>query len=129
MKSSMKRREPGIIKLAKTSNDLCKELEQLKQQGKAPRNSTVPRSIDTRGLFNLDVDDDIWQDVGMDDGMEGLIPQWMGDEAVREGIKAFLQLDRCLEESARLQHERSAMQDWMKEEWDTIQVARTLEGM
>jgi hypothetical protein len=125
----MKRREPGIIKLAKTFNDLCKELEQLKRQGKAPRNSTVPRSIDTRGLFNLDVDDDIWQDVGMDDGTEGLIPQWMGDEAVREGIKAFLQLDRCLEERARLQHERSAMQDWMKEEWDTIQVARTLEGM
>jgi hypothetical protein len=65
----------------------------------------------------------------MDDGTEGLIPPWMGDEAVREGIKAFLELDRCLEEDARLRHERSAMQEWMKEEWDLIQVARTLEGM
>ena len=61
--SSIKCHEPGIIKLARTFNDLCKELEQLKQQGRAPQNSVVPCLIETCGLFDLDVDDNIWQDV------------------------------------------------------------------
>lgn len=127
-KSSAKHRKPGIVKLAKTYNNLCKELTDLKRQGKAPRNAIVPDFIETHGLFDLDIDDNIWQDVGLDDASQGPIPPWMGDNDVREGIKVLLEHDRCLEEESRLRRERSAMQEWLREEWDSIQLARAKEG-
>jgi hypothetical protein len=77
----------------------------------------APQHIVRDGLFKLDVDDDIWQDVGLDDELEGPIPRWLGDENVRDGIKNLLELDRCREEEIRLQKERCTMQDWMREEW------------
>ena len=51
-------------------------------------------------LFKLDVDNDIWQDIGLtDDNDEDLdIPAWLGDEYVRTGIKFLLELDGCIKE-------------------------------
>jgi hypothetical protein len=62
------------------------------------------------GLFALDIDDTIWQDVGLAD--EDLMdpPLWMCDEDVRRGIKVLLELDHCLEEEAHLVHERWGLQ-------------------
>jgi hypothetical protein len=45
-------------------------------------------------LFKLDVDDDIWQDVGLGDSIGGLPPAWLADEKVCLGIKSLLEL-RC----------------------------------
>ncbi|KAF9513280.1 hypothetical protein BS47DRAFT_1393516 [Hydnum rufescens UP504] len=46
-----------------------------------PWNAVIPPPIDIKGLFNLDVDNDIWQDVGLvDDKFEGKVPPWLGDE-------------------------------------------------
>ena len=122
--SSIKRREPGILKLAKTYNDICKEMHSLARKPKAPRNIVMPNPIDTHKLFSLDVDDDIWQDIGLDEieDNEGT-PLWLGDSNTRDGIKHLLILDRCLEEEARLKRERLALQEWMYEEWMTLQRA------
>ena len=89
----IKRREPTILKLANTYNDLCRQLANLIANGQAPPGSVVPQSIQRDGLFRLDVDDDIWQDVGLDDEYDGGIPLWLGDEGVRLGIQALLQHD------------------------------------
>ncbi|KAF9510469.1 hypothetical protein BS47DRAFT_1300216, partial [Hydnum rufescens UP504] len=52
-----------------------------------PQNAVIPPPIDIKGLFNLDVDNDIWQDVGLaDDKFEGKVLPWLGDEDVRNGI-------------------------------------------
>lgn len=40
-KTSMKRREPTILRLAKTYNDLCAEMERLIRQRKAPSGAVV----------------------------------------------------------------------------------------
>ena len=58
------------------------------------------------------------QDIGLDeDELEmRVIPRWLADKAVQEGIKNLLDLDRCMEEEERLQLERCAMQEWMIEE-------------
>ncbi|KAJ7659649.1 hypothetical protein DFH06DRAFT_917907, partial [Mycena polygramma] len=60
-------------------------------------------------------------------------PLWLKSEAVRDGIKAMLQLDRCLEEEPRLFHECQALRYWLSEEWDAValakNVAREDEGM
>ena len=70
----------------------------------------------------MDVDDEIWQDIGLEevDSKEITPPCWMSDEAVRNGIKAVLELDRCKEEEERLIHECQALQVWFSEEWTVI---------
>ena len=85
-----------------------------------PPGAIAAQHICKDGLFKLDVDDDIWQDIGLDDDVEGPIPGWLGDENVRTGIRNLLELDRCQEEEVRLRMERCAMQEWMMEEWTCL---------
>jgi hypothetical protein len=95
----------------------------LVRRKQSPWNVVLPQPIDTHNLFALDVDDDIWQDVGLDDEEEGLVPAWLESENVRNGIKALLNHDRCLEEEDCIQRERAAMQLWKNEEWVVLQQA------
>lgn len=116
-----------MVKVAKTYNDLRDEMEKLVKQGKAPHGAVVPLSINRDRLFELDVDDEIWQDMGLDDE-DGPVPRWLCDEAVRKGIRAMLEKDRCEEEENRLQRERCAMQEWLYEEWTTVRKAQHKAG-
>jgi hypothetical protein len=78
------------------------------------------------GLFDLDVDDDIWLDIGLgykEDSDETVPPLWLSNDMVRTGIRALLDQDRCLEESARILGERNAMQEWFGEEWQVVAAA------
>ncbi|KAJ7632028.1 hypothetical protein B0H17DRAFT_1280950 [Mycena rosella] len=96
--SAVKRREPTISKVNADYNKLCGEIAKLVQEGKAPRGAVAPQPIPAKGIWQLDVDDGIWQDV-------------------RSGIKAMLELDRCDEEDGRLKKERCSLQEWFAEEW------------
>lgn len=119
--SQVKRHEPGIMSLCNKYNALCLEMEKSIKSKEAPAGATLPPQIQKEGLFKLDVDDDIWQDIGLEDLTEDavmpVIPNWLGDEMTRKGIKALLELDRCNEEVVRLSRERCAMQEWIQEEW------------
>ena len=96
----------------------------------APRGAVVPLPIPREGLFNLDVDDPIWADVGLDDddvnpdGTSASTPRWLSDNKVRVGIRGMLQLDRCLEEGERLIEERAVLEEWAGTEWKAIMLAR-----
>jgi len=85
----------------------------------------APLSIDLDGLYQLDVDDDIWQDIGLSNEYDGqvTIPDWLKNEKVRIGIKSLLEFQRCEEEERRLLHERLAIQEWMQEEWFVLGAA------
>ncbi|OJA19860.1 hypothetical protein AZE42_12178 [Rhizopogon vesiculosus] len=101
---SIKCREPGILKL------------------RAPPSAVPPHIIPCDGIFLLDVDDNIWQDVGLDD--ERLDPPaWLSDEAVRNGICLQLEVDQCVEEEAQLMQEQAVIQEWMLAEWESMQAA------
>ncbi|KAJ7462893.1 hypothetical protein FB451DRAFT_1341052 [Mycena latifolia] len=110
--SAVKRREPTISKLNADYNKLC---------------AIPPLPIPAKGIWQLDVDDGIWQDVGLDDddagGNGAALPPWLADEQVWAGIKAMLELDRCGEEDARLKKERCALQEWFAEEWAIVNPA------
>ncbi|KAJ3748458.1 hypothetical protein DFH05DRAFT_1520046 [Lentinula detonsa] len=74
---SVKRRDPGIQKLARSYNK------------HAPRNAVAPLPITLKGLFNLDVDDNIWEDIGLNDDDDEGPPPWLSSERVRkDGVKA-----------------------------------------
>lgn len=120
----MKRREPGIAKLAKDYNSLCDKMRVLISKRSAPRNAVAPDPIPLKELFGLDVDDMIWQDVGLDDSADtGAPPEWLCNDEVRKGIKAILERDRCDEELQRLRTERRSLLEWMEEEWSVVQRA------
>ena len=69
------------------------------------------------------MDDDIWQDVELDEHEIEVIPGWLGNEKIREGIKAMLTAKRCAEEIARIKQEQTALQEWSREEWEAINMA------
>ncbi|KAF8065223.1 hypothetical protein FPV67DRAFT_1419584 [Lyophyllum atratum] len=124
IKGSVKRHEPTIMNLATKYNNLCSEMAALKaaQSGATP--GLVPSKIEKDKLFDLDVDDNIWQDIGLqDDEFSGTVPLWLGDENTRRGIKALLEFDRCVEEEQRLAMERCSLQEWMLEEWSCVILA------
>lgn len=125
IKKQVKRHEPGVVQLATKYNKLCADMAALKAAGAAPKQSIIPYKIEKEGLFKLDVDDDIWQDIGLnEDNLEGVVPAWLGHEQTRQGIKAILEKDRCLEEEQRLSWERCSLQEWMANEWKAISSAR-----
>lgn len=129
--SSVKRREPATQQLAAAFNKLCDEMDVEIHHNRAPQGVFSPPRIDRSQLFNLDVDDDLWLDVGLgvdeDEGSSD-IPAWLGDDSVRQGIKTRLELDRCLEEEMRVQLERCALQEWFTEEWSCMSEAELREG-
>ena len=106
----------------KQYNILCQEINLLIEQNAAPRGALRPIAIEQEGLWRLNVDDDIWQDIGLDDELGGLsAPLWLIDDDIRKGIRLLLQLDRCMEEESRLRRERCVMQEWMIKRWDCVQ--------
>lgn len=55
------------MKLAQSYNALCKQMSEMIRQHRAPPSAIAPEPIKSDGLFKLDVDDSIWQDVGLGD--------------------------------------------------------------
>ncbi|KAJ7852263.1 hypothetical protein B0H13DRAFT_1643479 [Mycena leptocephala] len=123
--SAVKRREPTISKVATEYNKLCTQIAKLICDGKAPQGSIAPIEIPRERLWQLDVDDAIFQDVGLDDGDDDdeQPPPWLCDDKVRTRIKAMLELDRCGEEDARLRRETAALRMWFREEWRIVELA------
>ena len=124
----MKKREPAILKLVNAYNGLCVQLRKLIRDGQAPPGVAAPPDINREGLFDLDVDDEIWQDIGLED-CEGQVPRWLGDEDVRAGIRFLHQLRRCEEEEVRLRDERCGLQEWVQQEWSVLSEARRKAGV
>ncbi|KAJ7727054.1 hypothetical protein B0H16DRAFT_1331768 [Mycena metata] len=122
--AAVKRREPTIARTCAEYNKICAQLQKLIDNRQAPRNAIAPLPIPSKGLWKLDVDDAIFQNVGLDERVDGEAdnnpPLWLSDERVRTGIKAMLELDRCNEEDARLRRERRALQVWFAEEWEVV---------
>jgi hypothetical protein len=84
----------------------------------------VPRPIPMDKLFDVDVDDAIWEDVGLSesDGVAD-VPLWLSDDQVRTGIQGILLRDCCDKELKWLRYELSALEEWFQEEWDTLVIA------
>jgi hypothetical protein len=85
---------------------------------KAPAGAVAPSLIPAKDIFQLDVDNAIRQDMGLD---EDTAPAaWLVDDKVRAGICAMLQKDRCNEEAPRLKRECRHLQIWFATEWEAV---------
>lgn len=114
----MHRRERNISVKVRKYNALVDQMALLARQGKKPNARTrLPRKLDAKKLFRLDVDDEIWQeDPGLGPQDEQNLPRWQTDDEVRRGIAALLEQRRCVEELERLRAEVGALAAWWKEE-------------
>lgn len=116
------RHEPSIVSLIKRYNKLVDELHELIRLRKAPRHAVRPAYIDQSTAFSLDVDDEIWNDRGLDGSELEEPPLWLADDAVRKDINALLMLRRCEEEECYLIREFCFLQDWYSREWARLNV-------
>ncbi|OJA19813.1 hypothetical protein AZE42_14201 [Rhizopogon vesiculosus] len=57
--TSIKWREPTILKIVLTYNTLCDQLHALIRQCKGPTGAIPPQHISHDGIFQLDIDDDM----------------------------------------------------------------------
>ncbi|KAI6127057.1 hypothetical protein F5141DRAFT_1186285 [Pisolithus sp. B1] len=108
VQSAIKQREPAISQLITTYNNLCDELSGMIWLQKAPPGAILHLSIPTKGIFQLDVDSDIWQDCEPGEGSSEP-PQWLADDAVHKGIRLM-----------RLSREQSVLQEWFSMEWKSL---------
>ncbi|KAJ7083561.1 hypothetical protein C8R44DRAFT_753418 [Mycena epipterygia] len=105
-------------------NKLCDAIAKEISKGRAPARAIAPERIESGTLYALDVDDAIWQDMGLLDDDKGVEPPlWLSDDSVRSGICAMLDLDRANEEDIILAKERRSLRAWFAEEWTIVNVA------
>ncbi|KAF9512811.1 hypothetical protein BS47DRAFT_1362853 [Hydnum rufescens UP504] len=77
---ALKWRYRSVKSLVVDYNKHHQSMIKLRGQRGIPRNVVIPPPIDIKGLFNLDVDNDIWKDVGLvDDKFEGKL--WFEEES------------------------------------------------
>ncbi|KAJ7729056.1 hypothetical protein B0H16DRAFT_1734416 [Mycena metata] len=131
-RSAIKKREPTIAKLYGEYNKTCDQLASMIKSKRAPKSAVAPQRIDPKTVWQLEVDDAIWQDVGLDDDLDGdgendewqtEPPLWLANESVRKGIVAMLDLERADEEDRELAKERRSLQLWFSEEWEIVNEA------
>lgn len=66
------------MSLAQSYNKMYRDMEELIQKHNAPRNTIAPDPILMKELFALNVDDYIWQDVGLNEDADvGVPPSWL----------------------------------------------------
>jgi hypothetical protein len=84
IKDAMHHHEPMITGLTKKYNNMLKQMVQLQTTDTVAANVIHPPAIILKTLFKLDVDNDTWHDIGVEDLEEfgGVLPPWLSDDTV-----------------------------------------------
>ncbi|KAJ6591786.1 hypothetical protein DFH09DRAFT_907324, partial [Mycena vulgaris] len=108
IEDAVKRHDPGIQELVRNYNKLC-------------------TGFDPKSVWSLDVANEIWQDVGLNNVYDKSEPPlWLKRKMVRHRIKGMLEQDHCNKEAPRLFHECRALRYWLSKEWAAVGSAMDL---
>ena len=112
------KRQPALTAAIRKYNHYCEQLSQLHNPTWAiPLPSPLPTTLtDLRN--NPTLMQDIWITPSV-----GEVPRWLEDPDVRDGIRALVKTERCLEEQHRLGLEADNMCRWFGYELAAIHVA------
>ena len=77
-----------------------KELAVLQGKGGIQKDAYIPPLLNMEGLYKLDVDQDIWEDSrgNMVDFPDGVVPPWLANPSVKEGIQLSQEVASCCQE-------------------------------
>lgn len=99
-------------------NKYCEMLAQLhKPEWAIPLPLPLPTTLSALRDGHV-LMEDVWISPSSED-----IPRWLEDSDVREGIRAMLKKDRCIEETWRLGLESDNMCRWFGREYLAVQLA------
>ncbi|KAF9502834.1 hypothetical protein BS47DRAFT_1403052 [Hydnum rufescens UP504] len=103
VEKAVKNRSGGIDATVKKYNARLKELVALRGRGGIRRDAYIPPMLTMHGLYKLDVDQDIWEDSRGDiaDFPDGVVPPWLADPSVKEGIRISQEVASCQQELER----------------------------
>ncbi|KIO09804.1 hypothetical protein M404DRAFT_130054 [Pisolithus tinctorius Marx 270] len=117
-RKAIAKRQPALMSAIRKFNKYCERLAELYD---ASSGIPLPSPLPTK-LAELRNDQSLLEDVWVTPSV-GEIPRWLEDVDVREGIRAVLKSDRCLEEQWRLGMEADHMCRWFGRELCAIELA------
>lgn len=123
-RKAIAKRKPALLRAIQKFNEYCDELHNL-----APPDCSIPipqhlptelnalRDIENSGLM-----EDVW----ITPCSDGRLPRWLEDINVRNGIRAMLRVDHCLDERKRLEREADNLCLWFGQRLTSIETALRL---
>ncbi|KIJ35181.1 hypothetical protein M422DRAFT_81030, partial [Sphaerobolus stellatus SS14] len=99
-KSLLKRGLQAVSTLVSKFNRIVNEMKAAKRKGRAPVGMRLPVALETKKIFRLDIDDNIWDQDGLleEEGLDP--PGWLANQSICDAIPALLVCDRVVEEQA-----------------------------
>ncbi|KAG1864624.1 hypothetical protein C8R48DRAFT_601821 [Suillus tomentosus] len=120
-RKAIAKRQPALMTAIRKFNSYCERLESLYD---LVWNIPLPTPLPTK-LAELRGDQTLMQDVWVTPSM-GEVPQWLEDSDIRDGIRALLKRDRCLEEQKRLGLEADNLCRFFGEELTALELSLRL---
>ena len=105
----------------KKYNEMCNKMVDMKLNGRVSNQAVVSPELELKGLFDLDVDADIWLHFG-DNSTElpDQAPLWLVDSSVRRNIQLAQEIMNCHWEIEQCKVECSNIQSWFMEEYHAV---------
>jgi hypothetical protein len=113
------------VATVKRYNEKRNEMLRMRLAGSAPANAVVPPELNTKVIFDLDVDADIWIDARVEDRqfLGGEPPRWLVDLNVRRQIRDAQEYINCREELEHCNVECYNLRTWITEQDAAVQHA------
>jgi hypothetical protein len=117
-RKAIAKRKPALISALRKFNKYCETLETLYDPAwSIPLPQPLPTDLsELRNCTHLM--EDVWVTPS-----DGSIPRWLEDLDIREGIRAMLKADRCLEEQGRIVMEAENLCRWLGREIAATELA------
>ena len=120
-RKSISDRKPALLSAIKKFNRYCETLAELyNPEWTIPLPQPLPLQLGKLRRSPVLLED-VWIDP-----CTGIVPRWLEEKDVREGIRAVLKLDRCIEEQRRLGWEADNLCHWYGRELSSVEVAIAL---
>ncbi|KAH7905205.1 hypothetical protein BJ138DRAFT_975864, partial [Hygrophoropsis aurantiaca] len=117
-RKAIAKRQPALMTALRKFNTYCERMEELYDPS---WNIPLPRPLPTK-LSALREDQRLMEDVWITPATEE-VPRWLEDQDVRDGIRAMLKRQRCIEEECRLKMEADNLSQWFQTELAALELA------
>lgn len=120
---AIKKRQPALLTAIRKFNRYCTRLAELHNpEWGIPLPDALPTKLDElRGNGSTILMEDVWIT-----RTPGVLPRWLEDINVREGIRAMLKVARCREERVRIGAEADNLCRWFGRELSSVEAALAL---
>jgi hypothetical protein len=124
VEKAVNNRSSGIEATMKKYNKKIKEMSEYRWKSKTiSKKAYIPPMLSKEGLYKMDVDQDIWEDArgDIEDFPDGVLPQWLVDPSVKQGICVAQEVVNCKQELERCKVESTNLRMWFYLEYRAVE--------